>query len=118
MATWGETELRIDNTTYRPPEADVRINEIEILPDPATPFVPASVLQQGGTGRKRTSFEGYVKTLAEYEALQTDKLSGTERLFVGLESEELLGIIEALTVVQIYPPRLYRIRYSMTIVES
>ncbi len=118
MATWGDTSLRIQNDTYRPPMANVRINEIELLPDPSSPDSPVTVLQQGGTGRKRVAFEGFVKSLADFNALQEDRVNSTVRLFTGLEGETLTGIIESLVILQIYPPKMYRIRYSIVLVEA
>ena len=117
-ASWGDTRLRIKNGSYRPPEAETRITEIKILSNPSTPTVPATVLQQGGAERKRTSFAGYVRSLDEYSDLQSDKLHATVRTFTGPMGETLTGIIEVLNITDIFPPKIYSIGYVMTIVEA
>ena len=116
MATWGATTVNILREKYWPPTAEIRLNEIAILPDPASLSTAASILQQGGTKRKRVSWEGYVTALADYNTLEADKVSGESRLFTGPSGETLTGVIEHLEVVGY--PQDNNLRYYIVIVES
>ena len=117
MASWGATNVNIKaNNTYRPPEARVTINEINLLPDPSFPTTPSTVLQQGGTGRKRVSWEGWVTSVDAYNALQDDKIAGTERTFTGPSGETLTGYIEFLQIIGYTV--LDFLEYSIVIVEA
>lgn len=91
--TWGETELNIIQDTYAPPHAGGDINEIKILSDPETPLEPASVLQQAGRERERVSFDAWVGSQAELQALLEDKYKGEIRLFSGHDGKDFHAMI-------------------------
>lgn len=116
MSTWGSTTLYITPGTYQPPTAAVRVNEIRILPDPASLSTEASILQSGGRDRKRARWQGYVTSYTNFNTLEGDKLAATERTFTGPDAETLTGIIESLEVID-YPVSGL-IRYEISIVES
>ena len=114
--TWGATTLNVIQDSYAPASADGGINEIRILGDPATPDVPASVIQQGGRVRERTSFDCWVEGQAEYEALLADHYAGTVREFAGHD-----GVTFDAVILSITPKRRvfeWFIEYSITFMEA
>lgn len=114
--TWGATSINCYIKTYQPPAAEPTIAEIQLLPDPTDPDAVCSVLQQGGRKRKRIYWDGFVSNIASYNSLETDKLNGTQRTFVGPDGTNLNCIIQHLG-----PPRYVQsnlIEYSITLVEA
>jgi hypothetical protein len=112
---WGSTTINCYRGTYRPPFCKVNINEINILPNPATPDTPATVLQSGGRNRKRVQWEGFTTSLDDYNDLQADYIAGTQRTFTGPEGETLTAIIEDLSEPEYIGGF---VNYSITLVEA
>lgn len=77
--SWGSTNLKIVPETYQPYWYENGLTEISILPDGTT--TPASVLQQGGRGRKKVSFQGFTTSYSDYSSLRADYLALTSRSF-------------------------------------
>lgn len=118
MATWGAITVPVLWGSYSPQNSDGGITEIKILPDPLTPDVAASVLQQGGRARKRVSLETFVSTIAGYEAWRIDHVSATVRTWTGpLASEAAFSaVVEQLSKPDILAAT--HIRFGVTLVEA
>lgn len=112
---WGTTNLNVLPETYIPPDSEVVINEMQLIPG-ADNLEPASVVQGGGRSRDRVEFEGFVRSWAEYVALKTDKRNHQVRSFEGADGYVNDMVITNLKPVRraIYPYRLY---YSITFME-
>lgn len=97
MVTWGTTQLILLHSTYNPPHVeDAGINEIKILP-PSSGTTPSSVIQQGGRGRKKIKFNGYVTSWADYVFLYDDYVAGTQRTFMDPDTISVIMIISNLS---------------------
>lgn len=92
LYSWGTMDLLVARGSYNPPSAESGITEIKILPDSSGNA--ASVIQQGGRGRKRASFKGYA-TEANHHSLENDKLSATQRTFTDIDGNSLVSVIES-----------------------
>jgi hypothetical protein len=77
--TWGATTLKVVPNTYSPITASNGLVEIALLPDGTTN--PASIIQQGGRGRKTVSMSAFTTTYSAYTALRDDYLALTTRTF-------------------------------------
>lgn len=79
MITWGGSVLNILAGSWSPSRSSPVVNEVQLLPNPASPTAVASVLQQGG--RMRHKARGTVKlvSMAAYNALLSDLEGGTVR---------------------------------------
>jgi hypothetical protein len=112
---WGNTKLNIIKDSYIPPHAEVKYNELALIPGPNNTN-PATVIQQGGRGREKVNFNGFVYSWLEYEALETDKINGTARTFEGADGYTKTMIIANLNPTKrtLYP---LKIEYSITLLE-
>jgi len=113
---WGSTDLYVLRDTYNPPWAEVTINEIALLPDPANLNAVSTVLQQGGRKRQIVTLSTYVKTYSVYTAMLADCMAGTQRTFTGADGYSATMIISSLSqaVRKIYPTRF---EFSVTFME-
>lgn len=113
---WGTTELNIIKDSYMPPYAESKLNVIGILPGLGN-TTPANILQQGGRGRYQVSFDGFVRSYSDYQALLTDALNMTERTFYGADDFEMTMIISEIQPKgrTLFP---LKIDYSITMMEA
>jgi hypothetical protein len=114
--SWGSTDLYVIPDTYNPPWAEVTINEIALLPDPADLNAVSTVLQQGGRKRQIVTLSTYVKTYSTYTAMLADCMAGTQRTFTGADSYSATMIISNISQAarKIYPTRF---EFSVTFME-
>jgi len=114
--TWGSTDFYVIPDTYNPPWAEVPINEIALLPDPANLNAVSTVLQQGGRKRQIVTLSTYVKSYSTYEDMLADSMAGTQRTFTGADGYSATMIISSLSqaVRKIYPTRF---EFSVTFME-
>lgn len=114
--SWGSTDLYVIKGTYIPPWAEVAINEIALLPDPADLSAVSTVLQQGGRKRQIVTLTTYVKSYSTYTAMLADCMAGTQRTFTGADGYSATMIISSLSqaVRKIYPTRF---EFSVTFME-
>ena len=116
MPSWGATTLNIIQDSNAPPVADGGIVEIPILADPATPDVPASIIQQAGRRRKRKPLDCWVESQAEFAAFETDYYSGQVRTFTDYDSVSYDAVIASIN-----PRRRvfeHYIEFSITFLEA
>lgn len=112
---WGNTNLNVLHETYIPPYSEVAVNEIQVIPGPDN-LNPASIVQQGGRTREKVGFDGFVRSWADYLALETDKRNGQVRSFEGQDNYVSDMMITSLVPTRrsLYPYRLY---YSISLME-
>jgi len=75
VATWGSTTLNV--TKYEYVGTENYLIEKKLIPDAAV-YTPQTVLVGVGRGRKRIAIEG-IATVAEFQALESDKNNFVER---------------------------------------
>jgi len=110
---WGTKDLLVAKGSYNPPSASNGIIEINILPDAGGN--PASILQQGGRGRKRVSFNGYA-TLVDYQSFEIDYFAAIKRTFTDIDGLMMLATIESFKASR--NSGTYPYEYSITLVEA
>lgn len=106
---WGDTKLNIIKDSYIPPHAETVFTDIPLIPTPGDFSEPASIVQQGGRGRYKTQFSGFVKTYAEYQALENDYLGGVVKVFDGADGFSMDMFIFDIkpTRRSLYPTKIY-----------
>jgi hypothetical protein len=101
--------------TYRPPQADTILSEINVIPS-VTISNPVVILQQGGRYRKTASMDCYVATLTEYNGLMDDHHDAANKTFIGPDSLEFESIISDLAPAEYVQPGF--IRFNITFMEQ
>ena len=111
--TWGSTTLKIVPETYQPSFSSNGFIDIPILPDGTTN--PASIIQQGGRGRKTVTFEGFTTSRSDYNALRDDYIALTSRSFAD-GTDTITMIISDLSPATMIISGKYN--YTMTLTEA
>lgn len=78
MFKWGTTQMKVAYGTYKPPYPVLNIQEIDLIP--VTVDTPATSIQTGGRGRKRTAMKVIVDTYAEYDSFYADYLTSQVKI--------------------------------------
>lgn len=106
---WGNTQLNVIKDSYIPPHAETVFTDIPLISVPGDFSEPASIVQQGGRGRYKTQFSGFVRIYAEYQALEDDYLGGVKRVFDGADGFNMEMFIFDIkpTGRSLYPTKIY-----------
>lgn len=113
---WGNTVLNIIKDSYTPPYKKAKFSVIELIPNPENIADKNTIIQQGGTDRAECKFDGFVRSQAEYNALENDYINGIERVFDGADGVSYTMFIFDLapTGRSLYP---LKINYSIAFLE-
>lgn len=111
--TFGSTALKIIPESYSPIHSPNGLVEISILPDGTTN--PATIIQQGGRGRKTVSFQGFTTSYSDYKTLHADYVALTSRSFTD-GADTLTMIISDLSPAVMIATGKWE--YSITLMEA
>lgn len=93
MDRWGTLDLNIQ--AYERVETGVKLNEVNVITDPASDD-PQSILMGGGRLRKRRNIQGYA-TKMEYDSLETDMLACAVKTVTFGDGFTMSAVISALS---------------------
>ena len=94
--TWGTTSLKVLVGSWRPSVHSEQLTEVALIPDAHSFSAVCSVLQQGGTLRKRVKGKLYVSSMTDYQAFVTAKLTGTAATLADSDTLNASYMIESL----------------------
>lgn len=92
--TWGSLVLHVQE--YSRPSAQINLSEKPLIPDPAaSTAIPQSVLMGTGRARRRRNISGWA-TKEDFDSLETDKESYTNRIVTFADAYTMTALIEQL----------------------
>ena len=93
MDRWGTLDLKIQ--AYERVETAVKLNEVNVITDPASDD-PQSILMGGGRLRRKRTIQGYA-TKAEYDSLESDMCACTVKTVIFGDGFTMSAVLSALS---------------------